>query len=153
MCRTGAAHLAHVRFRLPLFEFRRHHRPAAHILQLRQERKPVFTELLPLRSGRARQVEVVFAISNVSKKSRLLRAGLAGRRLRWCARTDLEVIVVFDVLVGKSFFLRNIKNGVYAACEVVRTRRRIVDIVGRTRVVEKIGAIISTARACARAFC
>jgi hypothetical protein len=44
-------------------------------------------------------------------------------------------------------FVRKSRNGVCALCEVVRARRRIVDIVGLLRVVRKLALTFLTARA------
>jgi hypothetical protein len=59
-----------------------------------------------------------------------------------CAKGKVEemtnVIAVFDELVGESLLVHKSRNGVYAACEAVWVRRRIVDIVGRLRVVGQL---------------
>jgi hypothetical protein len=59
-----------------------------------------------------------------------------------CAKRKVEemtnVIAVFDELVSESLLVRKSRNGVCAACEAVGARRRIVDIVGRLRVVGQL---------------
>jgi hypothetical protein len=49
----------------------------------------------------------------------------------------MEVIVVFDGLVSERLFVQSVGTGC-AACEAVWVRRRIVDIVGRLRVVRQL---------------
>jgi hypothetical protein len=49
-----------------------------------------------------------------------------------------NVIAVFDELFGESLLVQKSRNGVCAACKAVWATRRIVDIVGRLRVVGQL---------------